>query len=62
MAKQPFYHRVDGLMFTCTESLTEDEFILALKLGLSKMRCVYVKDSVEVEEWHEPEAGDPDDL
>jgi hypothetical protein len=40
MPKQPFYHYVDGLMFTCAEPLTKEEFIDALQIGLKKYGLV----------------------
>ena len=64
MPKQPFYHYVDGLMFTCTEPLTKEEFIDALQIGLKKYGLVkgtiYIDDSENG--YKEPEAGNPPDL
>lgn len=72
MSKQPYYHRCEGaVLFTCTQPLTEDDFIAVLEKGLKKFGLV--KGSVEVECIHdgdgelvsgftEPEPGDPDDL
>jgi hypothetical protein len=59
--KQPFYHSA-SVTFTCTEPLDKDEFISAIQHGLKALKCGYVKESVQIEEWTEPEAGDPDDL
>jgi hypothetical protein len=57
--KQPFYHRVDGLLFTATSVVTEQDIIEAI----GKIKGV-VKDSVEIEPdgYGEPEPGDPADL
>lgn len=59
MSAQPFYHRVDGLLFTAKRALTEAEIVEAVR----KIKGV-VKESVEVEPdgFEEPEAGDPADL
>lgn len=59
MNKQPFYHRVDGLLFTATRSLSEAEIVEAV----SKIEGV-VPGSTEIEPggFDEPEAGDPADL
>jgi len=60
--KQPFYHRVDGVLFTCTTEISEEDFIEALEIGLKNIKCGYVKGSVEVEQWGGGEPGDPSDL
>lgn len=65
--KQPFYHRVDGLLFTSTEGFCEEDFIAALrKLADSKYAkpLGIVADSIEIEMngYAEPEPGDPSDL
>ena len=65
MNKQPFYHRVDGLLFTSTTGFSEDDFIRVFKwLAESRMGRFLgiVPDSLEVEEYFEPEPGDPADL
>ena len=59
MNKQPFYHRAD-VLFTCTEPLSREEFIAALAKGLK--RHGLVKGGIEVEEYDEPDPGDPADL
>jgi len=63
MPKQPFYHYVDGVIFTCTEPLTKEEFLTALEKGLKGFG--FVKGTAEIygsDGYKEPEAGDPDDL
>lgn len=68
MPKQPFYHRVDGVMFTLTQPIDEDDFKRLMEIALKNLKTnkkglsIYVDGSLEVEEWMEPEAGDPDDL
>lgn len=42
--KQPFYHRIDGVLFTATREVSEQEVVNALK----QIKGV-VKESVEVE-------------
>lgn len=63
MAKQPFYHRVSGVLFTATRAVPEDEFLEALKKALKKVPGV-IQESVEIEPttYEEPEPGDPADL
>ena len=60
--KQPFYHRVDGVLFTLTEEISEEQFICALITGFKATKIPYVKNSLEVEEWGSGEPGDPADL
>lgn len=59
MAKQPYYHRIDGLLFTATEVVTEEQIIAAIQR-------IYevVEGTVEIEPggFSEPESGDPADL
>lgn len=59
MAAQPFYHRVDGLLFTATRTVSEVEILEAIM----RIKGV-VKQSIEIEPkgYQEPEAGDPADL
>jgi hypothetical protein len=60
--KQPFYHRVT-VLFTATRALKEDELKDLLFDGLNEMsKGKIVKGSVEIEEFDEPEPGDPADL
>jgi ferredoxin-NADP reductase len=60
MAKQPFYHRIDGLLFTATNGIDEKQFIDAIKEPLKKLGVL--PDSITIEEFFEPEPGDPSDL
>lgn len=57
---QPFYHRVTFL-FTAIKEVTQDETLNALRLGFDKDTDI-IKESIMVEEFDEPEAGDPADL
>lgn len=59
--QQPFYHRVDGVLFTATRDVSEDEFTEALKKALKGIKGVIIN-SAEIEEYSEPEPGDPLDL
>lgn len=65
MNKQPFYHRAT-VLFTVARPLSEEEIMNALEIGLRNILSSefdnYVDRSVEVEEFEEPEAGNPDDL
>ncbi len=60
MADQPFYHRIDGFMFTATRPIDRDELIHLIAKGLKAHGVI--PHSVDFEEYHEPEAGDPHDL
>ena len=70
--KQPYYHRVDGVLFTMHSEITKEQFIEALEKGLAgikhefedggKVKAGFEKGSVEVEEWGGAEPGSPDDL
>lgn len=71
MNKQPFYHRVEAVLFTATRPVSEEEFCAALESSLKK--CGLVKGSVEIEPARDDkndclvsgmswEAGDPSDL
>ena len=62
MAKQPWYHRVDGVLFTGTGDITQEDFEKALEKALVALKAGYVKGSLQIEEWAEPEPGDPADL
>lgn len=56
--KQPFYHYVT-FTFTTTRPLTEKEVLKELQeLEFSRTQTI----NVQVEEFHEPEPGDPADL
>jgi len=66
--KQPFYHRVDGVMFTLTQEIDEDDFKKLLEIALKALQTkkggpsIYVEGSLEIEEWGGAEPGDPADL
>lgn len=59
---QPFYHRIDGLLFTATVPLTEG-LILGLLRKYGKSLGI-LPDTVEIESdgFAEPDPGDPADL
>lgn len=64
---QPFYHRVDGLLFTTTTGCSEQQFLVALRaFAKSKngREIGLLADTIEIESngYGEPEAGDPSDL
>jgi hypothetical protein len=65
--KQPFYHRVDGLLFITTTGCSEQAFLEALR-AFARTRegrqLGLLHDSIEVEPggYSEPEPGDPADL
>ena len=59
--KQPFYHRVDGLLFTATRPISEKEFMQAVKKSLALLGVIV--SSIELDgPWEESEPGSPDDL
>lgn len=60
MNKQPFYHEVN-IIFTSTRPIAQEEFAQALE-RLPKRKLGIVAGSLEIEEFHEPEPGDPADL
>lgn len=60
MNKQPFYHRVDGLLFTATRELSETEFLVEIRGPLKKLGVI--PESIEIETWGGAEPGDPSDL
>ena len=76
--KQPFYHRVDGLLFTMHSEISEKQFIEALEKslagikheinfgpedgGLKFIKAGFEKGSIEIEAWGGGEPGDPADL
>jgi hypothetical protein len=60
--KQPFYYRVDGLLFTLTEEIDEEQFKAALIVGFKATKLSYIKNSLEIEQWGGGEPGDPADL
>lgn len=67
MNKQPFYHRIDGLMFTSTTGFDEKQFLEAFEAFInskSGKQFDIVPYTVEIEPdgYAEPEAGDPSDL
>lgn len=59
MNKQPYYHRVDGLLFTATRDISQEEFIQAIKAPLKKLGVLI--NSIELE-CMDAEPGDPSDL
>jgi hypothetical protein len=61
MNKQPFYHRV-VVLATFTRPLSEEEFEKILKRALQEKHNGYVPGSLMLEEYMEPEPGDPADL
>ena len=68
MNKQPFYHRIDGLMFTSTTGFSEKKF-MQLFIEFAKDKKIkkelgIIPDTIEIEcdGYLEPEAGDPSDL
>jgi hypothetical protein len=67
MNKQPFYHRIDGLLFTSTTGFGEQRFIQAFTEFCKSKKAKelgIIADTVEIEYdgYLEPEAGDPSDL
>lgn len=64
MNKQPFYHRIDGLLFTSVNGISESDFLRILRNSTDLKRLGVLADTIEVEPngWQEPEAGDPQDL
>lgn len=65
--KQPFYHRVDGLLFTSTTGFGEELFLKAFrKFAKSEeaKQLGMLPNSIEVESegYGDPEPGDPADL
>ena len=63
VARQPFYHRQDGVLFTATRVVSEAELAEAIVKAVQRIKGV-VKESVEIEpnNYQEPEPGDPADL
>ena len=67
MNKQPFYHRIDGLLFTSTTGFGEEEFLEMLKQFAGsktgkKLGIIGNTIEIEINGYDEPEAGDPADL
>jgi hypothetical protein len=68
--KQPYYHRVEALLFTATQPLTEQQFLLALRKALIPLGLIPTSLEIESQNhngilesgWHEPEPGNPSDL
>jgi len=66
--KQPFYHCVGEVTFTLTQPIDQEDFQKVLEVALKALKTkqggpsVYVKGTLEVGDWTEPEAGDPADL
>jgi hypothetical protein len=56
--KQPFYHRA-VILFTATEPLDQADVLSAITEG---MPSSVIPTSIEIEEFDEPQAGDPADL
>jgi len=61
MPAQPFYHKVDEVLFTATRVVSDNEINNVITLALQKIKGV-VPESVTVVINDEPEAGDPADL
>ena len=61
MARQPFYHRLT-FIFTADRECSEEEVALALRNGLVRHLKGAVDEDGVIEEFDEPEAGDPADL
>lgn len=59
---QPFYHRIDGLLFTATAPLTEREFLTHFRKHAKALGILADSVEIEVEGFGEPEPGDPADL
>lgn len=59
MNKQPFYHRCT-ILFTATEPMTEEDVLENIQDGLTM--DIVIKDSIQIEEFDDPEPGDPADL
>lgn len=59
MNKQPFYHRC-VVLFTATEPMEEQTVFENIRDGLTM--DIILRDSIEIEEYLEPEPGDPADL
>lgn len=68
MNKQPFYHRADGLLFTSTTGVDEQQFtevfLRVLRNSRELKKLGILPDTIEVEAncYLEPEPGDPADL
>lgn len=57
---QPFYHR-GTILFTATQEVSATELEALLKEKLKGVGFI-LTNTIQVEEWEEPEAGDPLDL
>lgn len=65
--RQPFYHRVDGLLFTTTTGCSKELFLQFLRMAARSRAGAEIGilvDSIEIEadSYGEPEPGDPADL
>ena len=60
MNQQPFYHRVT-ILFTATDAVSQEEFEKALKTAMKSIKP-YVQKSLEIEDYEDPEPGNPMDL
>jgi hypothetical protein len=64
--KQPFYHRVDGLLFTSVTGCDGEKFktalIQAIKTSKAFKDLGILENSVWIEDYGDPEPGDPSDL
>jgi len=58
--EQPFYHRA-VVLFTATRPMDKAQFKRLVKSALAR-KGVVIQHSVEIEEFDEPESGDPADL
>lgn len=61
MNQQPYYHRVT-VLFTCVDPMYEIDFEKILKRAMQEHHASYVAGSLEIDEFCEPEPGDPADL
>lgn len=63
--KQPFYHRA-VVLFTSTTGVGEDDFINALVKAIDTGKAFkgleIIADTIDIEEYDDPEPGDPADL
>jgi len=60
--RQPFYHRIDGLLFAATVPLTEELILTILRKYGKRFGILPESIEIEVDGFCEPEPGDPADL
>lgn len=58
--RQPFYHQA-VVTFTAVRGINEHELLTAIQVGFDKDTDI-LKESIHIEDYEEPEAGDPADL